>query len=127
MEAEANGPLVVLQREWVTLGLFNSRQPQGKNIQVESWQQTTRNIISPCMFLLDHVGNGNDDISSEEHFKNFKTKRDSYLLLQVELLILCKYWNSISLRSVIKFRKVLLTVVCFLYVTQTVFVYIIQF
>ncbi len=49
--------------------LLNSRQPLGKNIQVESWQQTTTNIISPSMFLLDRVGNGNDDISSEEHLK----------------------------------------------------------
>ncbi len=31
------------------------------------------NVISPICFHLNHVGNGNDDISSEEHFENSKT------------------------------------------------------
>jgi hypothetical protein len=75
--AEANGPLVVRQTEWGT-SVQPFKQPLGKNIQVESWQQTTTNIISPSMFDLDRVGNGNDDMSSEEHLKNLKTKRGSF-------------------------------------------------
>jgi hypothetical protein len=29
------------------------------------------------------MGNGNDDISSEEHFENLKTRRGIYLLLEL--------------------------------------------
>jgi hypothetical protein len=33
------------------------------------------------------VGNGNDDISSEEHFENLKTSRGSYLELQLVIFV----------------------------------------
>ncbi len=33
-------------------------------------------------FHLNRVGDGNDDISSEERFKNLKTIRGSYFLLE---------------------------------------------
>jgi hypothetical protein len=46
----------------------------------------------PSMFHFNRVGNGNDDISSEEHFKNSKTNRGSYLLI----MLVSKYLNSIS-------------------------------
>jgi hypothetical protein len=45
------------------------------------------------MFHLNRVGNGNDDISSQEHFKNLKTKRGSHLLL--ELLIFVQTLDSV--------------------------------
>ncbi len=51
--------------------------------RLECWQQTKINIISPSVFHIDRVGNGNDDISAEEHFKNLKTKRSSYFLLEL--------------------------------------------
>jgi hypothetical protein len=36
---------------------------------------------------LNRVGDGNDDISSEEHFKNLKTIRGSYLLLELFIFV----------------------------------------
>ncbi len=48
--------------------------------QLESRQRTPINIISQSMFHLNcRVGNGNDDISSEEDFENSKTIRGFYL------------------------------------------------
>jgi hypothetical protein len=35
------------------------------------------NASSSLCFHLNRVGNGNDDISSEEHFENSKTRRGS--------------------------------------------------
>jgi hypothetical protein len=40
-----------------------------------------KNIISPSMFYLNRVrnaGNDDNDISSEKHFTNSKTKRSTY-------------------------------------------------
>jgi hypothetical protein len=45
------------------------------------------NIISPSKFYLNRVGNGNDDISSKEHFINLKTKRGSYLLQELLIFV----------------------------------------
>ncbi len=33
------------------------------------------------------MGNGNDDISSEEHFENSKTRRGTYLLLELLIFV----------------------------------------
>jgi hypothetical protein len=55
--------------------------------RLESWQRTPINIISPSMFHLSSVGNGNRDMSSKEHFKNLKTKRGSYLLLELFIFV----------------------------------------
>ncbi len=46
------------------------------------------------MFSPYRVGNGNDDITSDEHFENSKTSRDSYQAYK--LLYFSKYLNSIS-------------------------------
>ncbi len=35
--------------------------------------------LSPICFHLNRIGNGNDDIASEEHFENLKTRRGSDL------------------------------------------------
>jgi hypothetical protein len=40
-------------------------------------------VISPICFYLNRLGNGNNDISSEEHFKNSKTSRGYNLDLQL--------------------------------------------
>ncbi len=37
--------------------------------------------------LLNCVENGNDEISSEEHFTYLKTKRGSYLLLELLIFV----------------------------------------
>ncbi len=50
---------------------------------------------------MNLLWNGNDDISSEEHFENSKTKRGTYLLL--ELFFLSKFFNSISWRSPVRY------------------------
>ncbi len=39
-------------------------------------------LYLPC-FHLNRVGNGNDDIASEEHFENSKTSRGSYLSIPI--------------------------------------------
>jgi hypothetical protein len=45
------------------------------------------NVISPICFHLNRVGNGNDDITSEEHFENSKTVRGSYLDKSVVIFV----------------------------------------
>jgi hypothetical protein len=52
------------------------------------------NVISPTLFQLYHLGNGNDDISSEEHLKIQKISRGYYLYLK--LFIFCSYIWIIS-------------------------------
>ncbi len=47
--------------------LYKENGEQIFKFRLESWQQITINIISPNMFHLDRVGNGNDDILSEDH------------------------------------------------------------
>jgi hypothetical protein len=57
---------------------FESRQQLGTNIQelLRSWQRTAINIISASKFHLNRVGNGNDNISSEEHFTKICKPRE---------------------------------------------------
>ncbi len=64
-----------------------------------SLQQTLINVISPSGFNLNRIGNGNDDISSEEHFKIWKPREVPFLL---ELLICVQILNSISWPSPFK-------------------------
>jgi hypothetical protein len=61
----------------------DSQWEQTFKCRLESLQRTPINIISSSMFYLNRVGNGNDDISSEEDFENSETVRGSYLDLQV--------------------------------------------
>ncbi len=44
-------------------------------------------LISPICFHLNRVGNGNDDILSEEHFENSNTSRGSYLDLLLVIFV----------------------------------------
>ncbi len=50
------------------------------------------------MFHLNRVGNGTDNISSEEHFKTLETKRDSYLLY---------FWNCLFFAQIFEFYLVI--------------------
>ncbi len=45
------------------------------------------NDLSPICFHLNCVGNGNDDIPSDDHFENLKTNRGSYLDLEVVIFV----------------------------------------
>jgi hypothetical protein len=43
------------------------------------------------------MGNGNDEISTEEHYENSKTRRGSYLGLKLVIFVqISKYLNYIS-------------------------------
>ncbi len=44
-------------------------------------------VNSPIRFHLNRVGNGNDDISSEKHFENSKTRKGGYLLLDLFIFV----------------------------------------
>jgi hypothetical protein len=44
-------------------------------------------VSFPKLFPQNRVGNGNDDISSGEHFENSKTKRDTYLQLELFIFV----------------------------------------
>jgi hypothetical protein len=48
------------------------------------------NVIPTICFHLNRVGNGNDDILPEKHFKNSKTRKFLFINRTV------KYFNSIS-------------------------------
>jgi hypothetical protein len=61
----------------------DSQWEQMFKCRLERWQQTPKNNISPSMFHLNDMGNGNGDISSDEHYKNMETKRGSQLLLEM--------------------------------------------
>ena len=77
----SNGTLAALQKEWGTsVHSLKSQQPMGTNILVasKSLQQTLINVISPSMYNLNRIRNGNDNISSEEHFKSLKIKIGSF-------------------------------------------------
>jgi hypothetical protein len=55
-----------------------------------NWHRNWRtpiNIISPRMFHLNRVGNGNDDISSEQHFSNSKKSGTVLMYFLLELLL----------------------------------------
>jgi hypothetical protein len=52
----------------------NSQWEQIFKCRLECWERTPLNIISPSKFHLNHVENGNGDISSEEYFKNSKSR-----------------------------------------------------
>ncbi len=84
------------KKEWRTsVHSLKSQQPMGTNILVapKSLHQTLINVISPSMFNLNRIGNGYDNISSEEHFKNLKIKRGSFFTRTV---ICVQILNSIS-------------------------------
>jgi hypothetical protein len=44
-------------------------------------------MLSPICFHLNREGNGNDDISSEEHFENSETIRGSSLDIKVVIFV----------------------------------------
>jgi hypothetical protein len=50
------------------------------------------NVSSPICFHLNRVGNGNDDISTEEHSENSKTRKDTTVIY---CSFLIKYFNPI--------------------------------
>ncbi len=64
------------------------------------WRTSPINIISPTSAHLYRIENGNYNVSSEEHLKNSKSSRGSYL--DLELSIWSKYLISISWPSPIK-------------------------
>jgi hypothetical protein len=45
-------------------------------------------VSSPMCFHLNRVGNGDDDISSDEHFENSNTHRGSYLDLYLVIFVI---------------------------------------
>ncbi len=60
------------------------------------------------MFSPKHRGNGNDDISSKNHFENTKTRRCSYLILETIsfcLNILILYRDPVPLKFVDVLRQ----------------------
>jgi hypothetical protein len=69
------------------------------NIQVHPRKLATNSY----KYNFSHMGNGNDDISSEEHFKNLKTKRSSYFLL--EQYIFVKIFESYLVAQSLSVRK----------------------
>jgi hypothetical protein len=56
------------------------------------------NVVSPICFHLYRIENGNDDISSEEHFESSKISKRTYIYL--EPLIFCPYIWILSRKSV---------------------------
>jgi hypothetical protein len=63
---------------------------QESRVYTVNQKETTRgsrnitiNVISPICFHLNCMGSGNHDISSEEHFENSKTRKGTYLLLEL--------------------------------------------
>ncbi len=48
-------------------------------------------LVLQYVFTLNRVENGNDDISTEEHFENSKTTRGTYL--QLELFFFVKIFE----------------------------------
>ncbi len=59
------------------------REPQRNLVDV-----SPINLISSICFHLNRVGNGNDDISSDDYFDNSKTVSGSYL---DQSLVLCSF------------------------------------
>jgi hypothetical protein len=85
-----------------------SPQQTNRNEEFTHWtnrkqrgqQRYSVNVSSPLCFHLNRVGNGNDDITSENHFENLKTRRGTVLIYYKNCSFLSKYLTSISWRAV---------------------------
>jgi hypothetical protein len=63
------------------------RTENNQDRKVKSVGLSLINVGCPICMHLKLVGNGNDDISSEEHFENSKTRRGIYLLQELFIFV----------------------------------------